>query len=224
MSIRKATTYTLIFAVCMGFASSVPAQLLSRAGGAMVYDTEQNITWLADANYSATQYKQSCGKLGSVDGKMPWPEAMRWANNLVYAGYSNWRLPKTPPVDLSCDEKDPVGAYGYHCTGGEMGHLFYGVNEHGLGGQAGQSIMRTHNANYSLFSNFSSFGVYWLETEFAPLAQIALNFHTRNGFANANSKSVSLIPWAVRDGDVADAAPDDRNERGDAKRRSAVCN
>ena len=204
MSIAKVTIHVWVFAVAISFTHSADAQLLSRAGGTMVYDTDQNITWLADANYAATQYKQSCGKVGSVDGKMPWPEAMRWAANLVYGGYSDWRLSSTPPADLTCDEKDPIGTYGYNCVGGEMGHLFYGNNDHGLGGKAGQNIMVTHNDNYSLFNNFSSFGEYWLNTDFAPLAQIALNFHTRDGFANANSKSVSLIPWPVRDGDVED--------------------
>ncbi len=31
------------------------AALVSRAGGTMVYDTDLNITWLADANLAASQ-------------------------------------------------------------------------------------------------------------------------------------------------------------------------
>jgi hypothetical protein len=198
----------LLLAVGLGFGADAPAQLYSRAGGTMVYDSDLDITWLADANYAATQYEQSCGEIGAPDGKMTWPEATRWAAGLVYAGYDDWRLPTTPTADASCDEQDLIGTYGFHCTGGEMGHLFYGDIGHGLGGVAGESIIRVHNDNFHLFRNFSSFGAYWLGTEFAPLAQIALNFHTRNGFANANSKSVFLLAWAVRDGDVVDVPPD----------------
>ena len=213
---------TLLLAASMGLATTASAQLFSRAGGTMVYDSDLNITWLADANYAATQHAESCGELGTVDGKMTWPEAMRWAASLTYGGYSDWRLPSTPPADTSCDEKSPIGTYGFHCTGSEMGHLFYGDIDHGLGGKAGDSIMKTNNDNYRLFHNFPTFGTYWLATEFAPLAQIALNFHMRNGFSNANSKSVSLIPWAVRDGDVADIA--DAAEYDSRKqKRSAQC-
>ncbi|WP_244141890.1 Lcl domain-containing protein [aff. Roholtiella sp. LEGE 12411] len=164
----------------------------------MVYDSNLNITWLADANYAATQYRQSCGDLGTKEGIMTWTQATKWVDGLVYGGFSDWRLPTTPASDPSCDQQNSIGTYGFNCTDGEMGNLFY----QGLEGKAGENIIKTHNKNYSLFHNISLFGKYWLGKEFAPLAQIALNFHTRNGFSNANSKSVPLLVWPVRDGDV----------------------
>jgi hypothetical protein len=189
---------TLVLVIGMDFASSHSVRFYSRGNGTMVYDSNLNITWLADANYAATQYRQSCGELGTKDGKMTWTQATRWVDDLVYGGFSDWRLPTTPASDPSCDEQNPIGTYGFNCTGSEMGNLFY----EGLGGRAGESIINTHNKNFDLFHNISSFGKYWLGREFAPLAQIALNFHTRNGFSNANSKSVALLVWPVRDGDV----------------------
>ena len=193
---------TLLLVVGIDLASPASVGLHSRANGTMVYDSNLNITWLADTNYAATQYEQSCGDLGTKNGKMTWTQATKWAQDLVYGGFSDWRLPTTPPSDPSCEEQDPIGTYGFNCTGGEMGHLFYGDIKQGLGGKAGENIIKTHNNNYRLFHNFPSFGKYWLSREFAPLAQIALNFHIRDGFANANSKSVFLNAWPVRDGDV----------------------
>jgi hypothetical protein len=200
----------LLLAVGLGFGADAPAQLYSRAGGTMVYDSDLDITWLADANYAATQYEQSCGEIGAKDGRMEWARALRWADELVFGGYSDWRLPNSAQPDLSCDGQNPPewggGSFGFHCTGSELGHLFYGDINHGLGGKAGESITKTHNENYFLFHNVVS-GLYWHGTEFVVFPMISMNFHTSDGFMNFNSKSVLLRAWPVRDGDVADAPP-----------------
>ena len=191
-----------LFLVGAGLDTTASAELFIRVGG-MVYDSDLNVTWLADANYAATQYAESCGAIGTVDGQMTWPEAVRWAENLDVGGYHDWRLPTAPVDDASCDGK-PIFTYGSHCMGGEMSHLFYGDIKHGLGGKLGDNIIKTHNANYLLFHNFSAYGVYWTGTNFPPFGQIVFNFHTREGFSNANSKSVHNYAMAVRDGDVAE--------------------
>jgi hypothetical protein len=51
-------------------------------------DDVLNITWLQDANYSETPGY-------SATAVMTWAEATTWAANLVYGGYSDWRLPTT---------------------------------------------------------------------------------------------------------------------------------
>lgn len=204
-------TLTLALVAGVGFASTASSQLLSRAGGAMIYDTDQDITWLADANYAATQYKQSCGKLGAADGKMEWAKASQWVKDLTYGGYSDWRLPKSEQPDVSCDGQNPVElggfSFGFHCIGSELGHLFYGNADHGLGGKAGKSIAKTHNDNYRLFHNIAAdiAGIYWHSTEWGAFPMIAYNFQTSDGFMNVNSKSVLIRVWPVRNGDVADA-------------------
>ena len=206
---------TLLLAASMGLATTASAQLFSRAGGTMVYDSDLNITWLADANYAATQYAESCGELGTVDGKMEWAQAMAWAANLTYGGYNDWRLPRSAQPDPSCDGQNPAvtgsGSFGFHCTGSEMGHLFYGDIDHGLGGKTGESITKIHNDNYRLFHNIVS-GIYWHSTEFVVFPMISMNFHTSDGFMNFNSKSVLLRAWPVRDGDVADVPLNDEME------------
>ncbi|MES9991907.1 MAG: DUF1566 domain-containing protein [Candidatus Thiodiazotropha sp.] len=52
----------------------------------MIYDSDQNLTWLQDANYARTSGHDS-------DGRMTWENAMSWASNLTYGGYNDWRLP-----------------------------------------------------------------------------------------------------------------------------------
>ena len=196
---------TLLLVAGMVFASPASAELYSRANGTMVYDSDLNITWLADANYAATLYEQSCGDLGTKNGKMEWIKAMSFADNLVYGGFSDWRLPKSAQPDQSCQGQNPAetggGSFGFYCIGSEMGHLFYGDIKQGLGGKAEESIVKTHNENYNLFHNIAS-NIYWQSTEFAPFPVIALNFHTNDGYMNFNSKSVLLHAWPVRDGDV----------------------
>ena len=104
-----ACAYTL--AVSM----SANAALVDRGGG-LIYDTDLNITWLADANYAmASGY--------DADGRMTWTNAMTWAANLSYGGYIDWRLPTTLQPDPTCQFNDAIGSYGYNCTGSEMGHL-----------------------------------------------------------------------------------------------------
>jgi hypothetical protein len=110
--------FHIILVLVLGLVSvNVHAALVDRGGG-MIYDTDLNVTWLADANYSMTSGY-------NADGYMTWGEATTWAANLSYGGYSDWRLPTA----------DPACSLSYNCTGSEMGHLFY--NE--LGGVAGQS-------------------------------------------------------------------------------------
>ena len=61
------------------------AELIHRGDG-MLYDTVLDVTWLQDANYA-----RSSGY--DADGRMTWDEATEWAENLVYAGLDDWRLP-----------------------------------------------------------------------------------------------------------------------------------
>ncbi len=77
-----------------GFASTADAALISRLGGQAVYDTDFNITWLADANYAKTSGYDS-------DGMMVWALANTWAAGLNVGGYTGWRLPTALNADLT---------------------------------------------------------------------------------------------------------------------------
>jgi hypothetical protein len=75
----------IALALAGGIASTAQAALVDRGGG-MIYDTTLSITLLQDANYS-----QANGY--DTDGRMNWSAAATWAANLVYGGFSDWRLP-----------------------------------------------------------------------------------------------------------------------------------
>ncbi len=64
--------------------------LLIDSGGGMIYSTDLDVTWLQDANFSMTSGYDD-------DGLMTWGEANTWAQNLVYGGYDDWRLPTFDP-------------------------------------------------------------------------------------------------------------------------------
>jgi hypothetical protein len=160
------------------------------------YDTELNITWLADANYAKTSGYDA-------DGKMTWAAANTWAANLSFTDgvnvYNNWRLPTTLQPDASCGGQSGGSSYGYGCAGSEMGHLFYIE----LGGVANRSITTIHNANYNLFSNVKS-GAYWSGSMLD--ASLAWYFGMSYGNQYADAKGIDDFVWAVSPGDVGIAA------------------
>jgi len=76
-------------------AENSEAALYDRGTG-MIYDDVLKITWLQNANYALTSGYDS-------DGKMTWGEAMNWADQLNYGGYTDWRLPNTPFESFDMD-------------------------------------------------------------------------------------------------------------------------
>ena len=170
---------TALFVVALGISSGANAALYSRLGGLAVYDSDFNITWLADANYAGTSGYATAGS-------MTWSQANAWAAGLTVDGINGWRLPTS---DTCLD---------YNCTGSEMGHLFYTE----LGGVANYSILTMHNANLALFQHVQS-GSYWSATEYAPNTNYAWHFDFDFGAQGYNIKTYSAFAWAVHAGDVA---------------------
>ncbi|HEY9199692.1 MAG TPA: DUF1566 domain-containing protein [Gammaproteobacteria bacterium] len=177
--------------------------LIDRGGG-LIYDTDLNVTWLADANYAETSGYDA-------DGLMNWGQAAEWAANLSYYDtvrditWNDWRLPVTLQPDSSCNVQTAGGSFGYgaNCTGSELGHLFYV----GLGGTAPDPITENHNADFALFSNVQA-GGYWSGTELPyypedPLFEEAWRFSMGSGIQLNELKAIAYNVWAVRDGDVA---------------------
>jgi len=191
--------------------TSANAALVTRLGGLAVYDTDFDITWIADANLADTN---AFGVAGiNANGTMVWAKANEWITAMNadsgagYLGFSDWRLPTTLQPDASCDSQLNVGGFDVsfdtNCTGSEMGHLFYDE----LGGVAETSILTTHNANFDLFSNIQAPGpggvLYWSSREYAPdPATFAWGFGFFKGNQNTDDKGSLNPAWAVRSGDV----------------------
>jgi hypothetical protein len=179
-----------------GFAQ---ATLIDRGGG-MIYDADRDITWLADAGYSKTQYIASGGTSGDADGYMNWHDANAWADGLVYGGYDDWRLPSTPQPDPTCSAQQVISggslSAGRNCTGSELGHLFYLE----LDGVSGSSILTSTDADLSLFRNIEARYLYWTAAGFNN--KLAWAFGMNLGGQALYDKTMAYSAWAVRDGDV----------------------
>lgn len=168
--------------------SALVGRLAATPGGTdyqAYYDTEANLTWLANALAAGTA--------------MNWEDSNDWAANLIVGGVDGWRLANTSQPDASCGSPSGPTSYGYSCTGSEMGNLFYNV----LGGSAGSPITTTHNANYDLFSNLYTAN-YWSATEYAEISNWAWYFNMHNGYQGPSSyESLNYYAWAVQSGDVS---------------------
>lgn len=217
---KSACTTALLLAVST---FNAHAALESRSGGTMVYDTDLNITWVADANLFKTQAAAdaslvsaiiaSVGTVAAVSGPhtldasdfdtttgyMTWWGAQAWAAHLTFGGASDWRLPSHPCGVWAPDCK----VYGVGQPGSEMGHLFYSE----LGGQDFQAISAQHNANYGLFSNVADFR-YWSGTQgvfpFNPDGAYATSFSNGDQYLHFQYQRDSHA-WAVHDGDIGSA-------------------
>jgi len=181
--------------------TSANAALIERLGGMAYYDDVADLTWLADANYSRTQYLNSGGTEGYSNGEMTWGEARNWAADLDVAGVTGWRLPRTQVPDPSCEYNN------YSCTGSEMGNMFYNV----LGGIAGYSIYDapavTGNLNVYLFDNLINNDQYFSSTVVDPDATPGLlqayTFYFGIGNQSVTYASSPNLAWAVHDGDIS---------------------
>jgi len=142
------------------------AALVASPGGEGLYDTELDITWLADANLAATNDFGVGGMFGGglMSGSAA-PDFVAAMNAVNYLGVSTWRIPTTLVPDATCTSdtagNDPpfFDSVGFNCTGSEMGHLFYEE----LSGVAGESILTSGDpAAVDLFDNLQA-AAYWGE-------------------------------------------------------------
>ena len=153
------------------------ATLTSVLSGQAIYDSDADLTWLANANAAGTM--------------MDWATANAWAAGLTVGGVTGWRLPDTLQPDSSCEFQDVGDSYGYNCTGSEMGNLFYNV----LGNTTGSL------SNTDPFSNVQS-SRYWSSTEYALNTGYAWLFNFGNGYQTIDIKSANIYAWAVQSGNV----------------------
>ncbi len=213
---------SLILALLTALTLSAGAQatLIDRGGG-LIYDSVLNITWLQDANYAKTSGYDA-------DGLMNWDQAKTWATNLVYAGYNDWHLPNTAPVNgISFNDfftSDGSTDFGYNITSpnSEIAFMFnVNLGNHGYLSPSGASSGCYKNSSDTCldkigpFSNLEPY-LYWSNTAVSHIPSpggffgdgepgdfFAWSFSMVDGVQRADLKIASLYAWAVRDGDVA---------------------
>ena len=174
-------------------AGKAQALLIDRGNG-LIYDNVLNITWLQDANYAQTSGFDT-------DGMMNWANANAWAANLVYQGFSDWRLASMSvagglPTGAAASVVDCSTATEVACRDNEYGYMFY----QNLNGAAGNNKTGSQLGDGGVTLNNIQF-VYWSGTEFAPNAVFAWDFFFLNGDQRSDNKFFSLFGWAVRPGD-----------------------
>jgi hypothetical protein len=184
----------IVLCLCL-FGGHLQAALFDRGGG-LIYDSDQNLTWLQDI-----QLSQKDG-IGSTD----WQSAVDWASNLSYYDsvrnvyWDNWRLPRAfVQYDIPLDvQYDPTGA------NSELGYMYY-VN-------LGLDAIETHNptdpkhteTDTNPFINWTNRGT-WTETPSTNFNNMAYYFHTHFGSLelDGNGTGSTQRVWAVMDGDVS---------------------
>lgn len=186
------------------------AELVPRAGGALMYDTELDVTWLTDANYAYTS-----GYVDSIDttygdGRMSWTQAYEWAQQLVFLGFDDWRLPHALPVngtsyisDLSFDGSTDI-SYNITSPNNELAYMFY-VNLGNIGyydtngnfPQPGYGLK-----NKGSFQNY--FEYYYWSNNVHPSQTFPYSWGFSNivGGQRHYYQLNEHYAWAVRDGDV----------------------
>lgn len=222
-------TTTLLAAIILLSTATANATLVTNSNGLTIYDTDLNVTWLANANLAATN---TFGLATNVDlgpiptsgdatyhsriqnnssyisdsGAMNWGGAVRWIaamNAANYLGYNDWALPSTPRQDASCSL---YGMAGYSCTGSQMGHLFY-TELGNIGYYSSSGNLQYQNSglvNTGSFTNFLKYS-YWSGTEYTdPGNGMAFYFETITGFQFIYQEdSAWYYAMAVRPGQVS---------------------
>jgi hypothetical protein len=179
---RIAAALTALFLI----SASANAALLSRAGGQAYYDTDLNVTWLANANLGAGSIYDDGAS--ATDGRMTWASAQSWIGSLNtanYLGVNNWQ---TPEANAACT--------GYSCPSSDLYHLFYGEG--------------INDAAPSPFSNVGG-GYYWSDDALSTLGS-AYVFNLDDVFGGQQgqfAKNTSTFAWvlAMSDGDSLATVP-----------------
>lgn len=220
---NKFTGLTSALILTLSMASSANAALIDRGNG-MVYDSDQNLTWLQDANYAATSGYAAANAIDNgasaydnilANGRMGWDAATTWAANLNYGGYNDWRLPTATDTNLNnngCDWSNNGTDCGYNSSGSELAYMwrdvlgntpYYDTNSNPQSGWGFTSTSADGVEILNLQSN-----LYWSGTESPPLISEPTVyrpwfFSIEFGFQAILAKDAELYVWAVRSGDVA---------------------
>jgi uncharacterized protein (TIGR03437 family) len=184
------TTITLV-ASASSPSQAAPALVLS-PDGITVYDTVNNITWLAHANLAASNRFTLPVCIASVPqpcvnptGSMTYQAAAAWVaamNAANYLGHTNWQIPTTPTTDSTCPLVGPQNnSFGFNCSSGALGSLYYNA----LSLTAPNTAVPIPGSTAGPFSNFQPY-LYWSQT-IPPNDTGYATFSFNTGFQGSNT-------------------------------------
>jgi uncharacterized protein (TIGR03437 family) len=188
------------------------ATLVLSPDGITVYDTVNNISWLADANLAAsnrfglpvcnassTQVCVNPSGSMSYQAAAAWVQAMNAAN---YLGHTNWQLPTTPLADSGCGFIGPQNdSFGYNCSASALGSLYY----NGLGLKAPNTAVPIPTSTAGPFSNFQPY-LYWSQTT-PPNGTGYGTFSFASGFQGSNTAPNFLYVLPMIQGKIPGTPP-----------------
>ena len=161
------------------------------------YDTDLNITWIANANLAAESAFDDDHIAGSPnsnsDGLMVLDNARAWAKQLNVKGVTGWRLSHSSFNTLAMTDPDEP----LHPLIDELDHLFKITLGNNYSNQLNPGLTNT-----GLFTNIQTDYAYWNE------ALPEINYYSWTYFfkgigAGAAFGNETYYAWAVRDGDIA---------------------
>jgi hypothetical protein len=183
---RKVSVFLCAIVLVFGIVGSANATLYDMGDGT-IYDKDTHLTWLKDVTMGGIRiWWEPTNRTGAV----------QWAEDLVFAGFDDWRLPIAVP--------NPEGPYitTYNMTGSELGHLYYTElgNAPALGGEPPP-------INTGLFLNLGQ-DVFWSSGDGAP-GQMAWTFNFSGGGQNVGMIYYQYLgTWAVREGERCAPVPE----------------
>ena len=139
-------TWVLVMAglsTAMGWAQKSPCQTTMAVstlgqtpvvGAPIVYDPNQNVCWLADADLAGSaDMRAALGVTGiNPNGSMDYITAQKWVaalntynNGAGYLGHNNWQFPAAPMSDAECANVGPGGgSFGPLCMVSGLSNLY----------------------------------------------------------------------------------------------------
>jgi hypothetical protein len=215
---KRILTIIAVAVIILGVRSASADTLTSGDDGKTVIDVvttktygTTTIKWLSDANFAARLRADSPYWVPGInpDGSMPLSVAVAFIaqlNKNAYLGITTWRLPITIAQDSSCSFNSGGGNFGYNCGQpspanspenpgypySELAGLFY----NGLGGQAHNNILLTHNSSLKLFKNLQPY-LYWSQTAQYNNTHFANDFWFQNGFQGTEDEYDSMFVLPV---------------------------
>ena len=198
--------FQLALSVGMGLlfgTAAVAGGLVMRTDGT-VYDADQNVTWLADANFVASAEGEAILQATHIanvapSGIMDYPTAVHFvhAMNTIPCGgkgylcRNTWQLPVTvtePALDPTCTVRRGFdrNSFGPNCRGSAFGILFY----HGLGLSYPSSVAPHFQSSLVWFRNLHP-ALYWSATRGGSAGQRTFSFLA--GQSASNTTNFNLL-------------------------------
>ena len=166
--------------------------------GLIVYDENQGVCWLANANLAGDPWVRAAMKVAGVnpDGTMDYATALLWIDAMNsfdrghgVLGHNNWQLPTTPQYDPTSCSSENNGDFGLLCSGSGLGNL-YNV---GLNQRIPNSVVPDFTNAVGHIRNLQP-GLYWTSDTNSG-GQVTFSFNTGiNGSNTTKYNYFHLLP------------------------------